>query len=227
MRELFRELGFEITDKQLNQFETYFELLVEWNEKINLTAITEKKEVYVKHFLDSLYAIKAIDFSNQKICDIGSGAGFPGIPLKIMYPELDLTIVDALNKRIKFLDLLCDALDIESNNVHARAEDYIKDNRESFDVVFARAVARLNILSELCIPFVKVKGHFIALKGSNKEEIKDGEKAISTLGGEIKEIITYALPNDLGERYIVKVEKVQKTKHKYPRVFGKIKKMPL
>lgn len=227
MRELFKEYGFELTDQQLNQFETYFEFLVEWNEKINLTAITEKKEVYVKHFLDSLYATKALDFSDQKICDIGSGAGFPGIPLKILYPELELTIIDALNKRIKFLDLLCDALDIESNNVHARAEEYIKEKRESYDVVFARAVARLNILSELCIPYVKMNGYFLALKGSDTSEVVEGEKAIKILGGSIEEVITYVLPFDMGERNIVKVKKVKNTKNKYPRAFGKIKKMPL
>lgn len=227
MKELFNELGFDLSEKQLNQFERYFELLVEWNEKINLTAITEKKEVYIKHFLDSLYAIKAIDFSNQSICDIGSGAGFPGIPLKIIYPDLDLTIVDALNKRIKFLDLICDELGIEANNVHARAEEYIKDKREYFDVVFARAVARLNILSELCIPFVKINGYFVALKGSNRDEIKDAGMAISKLGGTIEDVINYSLPFDMGERNIVKVRKKQKTKQKYPRNFGKIKKMPL
>jgi 16S rRNA (guanine527-N7)-methyltransferase len=227
MKELFNELGYDLSEKQLNQFERYFELLVEWNEKINLTAITEKKEVYIKHFLDSLYAIKAIDFSNQSICDIGSGAGFPGIPLKIIYPNLDLTIVDALNKRIKFLDLICDELGIEANNVHARAEEYIKDKREYFDVVFARAVARLNILSELCIPFVKINGYFVALKGSNRDEIKDAGMAISKLGGTIEDVINYSLPFNMGERNIVKVRKKQKTKQKYPRNFGKIKKMPL
>jgi len=227
MKEIFKELGFDLTEKQLNQFDIYFKVLVEWNESMNLTAITEKEEVFVKHFLDSLYAVKAFDFSNESICDIGSGAGFPGIPLKIMYPELKLTIVDALNKRIKFLDHLCDELGIESNNVHARAEDYIKENRESFDVVFARAVARLNILSELCIPFVKLGGYFIALKGSNSDEIKEGRQSIGILGGKVEEIIHYQLPNQMGERNIVKVLKVKKTKTKYPRVFGKIKKSPL
>ena len=227
MRELFKELDIELTDKQLNQFERYFEVLIEWNDKINLTAITEKKEVYIKHFLDSLYTIKAIDFSNQSICDIGSGAGFPGIPLKIIYPELKLTIVDATNKRIKFLDLLCSELDIEVNNVHARAEEYIKKNRESFDVVFARAVARLNILSELCIPFVKFKGYFIALKGTNSEEITEGISAIETLGGKVSEVINYELPEMMGKRAIVKVQKIKNTNHKYPRLFGQIKKMPL
>ncbi len=227
MKELFLKYGFELNDIQLNQFETYFEMLVEWNEKINLTAITEKKEVYIKHFLDSLYGTKAIDFRDQSICDIGSGAGFPGIPLKILYPELKLTIIDALNKRITFLDLLCDALEIESNNVHARAEEYIKEKRESFDIVFARAVARLNILCELCIPYVKLNGYFLALKGNNEDEIQEGKKAISLLGGTIEEVIAYSLPEDMGERSILKVKKTKNTKHKYPRAFGKIKKLPL
>ncbi len=227
MKELFLKYGFELNDKQLNQFETYFEMLVEWNERINLTAITEKREVYIKHFLDSLYATKAIDFKDQSICDIGSGAGFPGIPLKILYPELQLTIIDALNKRINFLDLLCDKLEIESNNVHARAEEYIKEKRESYDVVFARAVARLNILSELCIPYVKCNGYFLALKGNNTEELDEGKKAISILGGTVEDVISYSLPEDMGDRSILKVKKTKNTKHKYPRAFGKIKKLPL
>lgn len=227
MKELFSEYGFELNEKQLNQFETYFDMLIEWNEKINLTAITDKKEVYIKHFLDSLYATKALNFSNQSICDIGSGAGFPGIPLKILYPELKLTIVDALNKRIKFLDLLCEKLEIDSYNVHARAEEYIKYKRESFDVVFARAVARLNMLSELCIPFVKVNGYFLGLKGSNVDELDEGNSAITTLGGNVEEVIQYELPFDMGVRNIVKVRKLEKTNKKYPRNFGKIKKSPL
>jgi len=227
MRELFKQLNINLTDKQLNQFERYFEVLIEWNDKINLTAITERREVYIKHFLDSLFTVKAIDFSNQSICDIGSGAGFPGIPLKIIYPDLQLTIVDATNKRIKFLDLLCSELGIEVNNVHARAEEYIKKNRESFDVVFARAVARLNILSELCIPFVKFKGYFIAWKGTNSEEITEGNTAIEVLGGKVKEVIKYELPEMMGDRVLIKIQKIKNTNHKYPRLFGQIKKMPL
>lgn len=227
MREIFKELNIELNDEQVKQFERYFEVLIEWNDKINLTAITEKSEVYVKHFLDSLYALKAVDFSDQAICDIGSGAGFPGIPLKIIYPNLKLTIVDALNKRIKFLDLLCDELGIESNNVHARAEEYIKKNRESYDVVFARAVAKLNVLSELCIPFVKFKGYFLAFKGTNAEELDEGINAIETLGGKVKEVINYELPNAMGQRSIIKIQKIKNTNHKYPRIFSQIKKMPL
>ena len=228
MRELLSELGISLSDKQLSQFDKYYEILVEWNEKMNLTAITDRSEVFVKHFYDSLCVVKALDFSDEMICDIGSGAGFPGIPLKIVYPDIKLTIVDSLNKRIKFLDYLCDELDIEVNNVHARAEEYIKKNREKFDVVFARAVAKLNILSELCIPYVKREGFFVALKGSSvDEEVKESKRAFNKLGAELEEVVKYVLPNNQGERALVKIRKVKNTKTSYPRSFGKIKKLPL
>ncbi|XMB86500.1 16S rRNA (guanine(527)-N(7))-methyltransferase RsmG [Mycoplasmatota bacterium WC44] len=228
MRELFLDLGIELTERQLNQFERYYELLVEWNEKINLTAITEKSEVYLKHFYDSLCVVKTHNFKDEKICDIGSGAGFPGIPLKIIYPEIDLTIIDSLNKRIKFLDLLCSELGIEANCVHARAEEYVLDKRETYDIAFARAVAKLNVLSELCIPYVKKNGYFIALKGANvSEEVNESKPAFKKLGSTLESVVEYQLPDSSGERGLVKIKKISSTNKKYPRIFGKIKKNPL
>ncbi|XMB67764.1 16S rRNA (guanine(527)-N(7))-methyltransferase RsmG [Mycoplasmatota bacterium zrk1] len=228
MRDLFLDLGIELTNDQLEKFDKYYELLVEWNEKVNLTAIVEKKEVFIKHFYDSLAVLKVYNFRNELICDIGSGAGFPGIPLKIVYPEISLTIVDSLRKRIDFLNMLSSELNLNVNAVHARAEDYIKFNREKFDVVFARAVARLNILSELCIPYVKVGGYFIALKGSSAiDEVRSSVIAFKELGADLDKVINYQLPSGLGERALVKVKKKRTTNKKYPRSFGKIKKLPL
>ena len=160
------EKGIELTDKQLDQFEKYYELLVEWNEKMNLTAITNKEDVYLKHFYDSLTPSFDFEFKDQSLCDIGAGAGFPSIPLKIVYPDLKITIVDSLSKRITFLNHLTKELGLSHvKAVAARAEEYAIDHRESFDIVSARAVARLNILDELCLPLTKVGGYFITLKG--------------------------------------------------------------
>ncbi len=228
MKEMFKKLDIDLTDRQVEQFEKYYKFLLEWNEKINLTAIVEKEEVVVKHFYDSLYLAKIVDFSNQKICDIGSGAGFPGIPLKIIYPEIDLTIVDSLGKRIKFLDLLCEELKITVTNVHARAEEYVSTVWQQYDLVFARAVAKLNILSELCIPYVKIGGKFIALKGANAaEEIANSQNAFKTLSAELEKYIEYELPNGFGKRGIAVIKKNQNTMKKYPRIYGKIKGSPL
>jgi 16S rRNA (guanine527-N7)-methyltransferase len=168
---LLSKIDITLSNRQLEQFDIYFKFLVEYNEVVNLTAITDEEEVYIKHFYDSILLSKVIDLNSIKsLCDVGAGAGFPSIPLKILYPELNVTIVDGLDKRIKFLTLLCQKLDIKGVNlVHGRAEDYAKTHRESFDIVTARAVARFNILNELCIPLVKVGGHFISLKGKNAQ----------------------------------------------------------
>lgn len=227
-----KESGITLTDKQIKQFGTYFEMLVEWNEKINLTAVTEKEEVYLKHFFDSLTPSFYIDFNEiETICDVGAGAGFPSIPLKIVYPHLQITIVDSLNKRIKFLNELAASLDLDKVNfVHDRAETFGKSQqyRESFDLVTARAVARLSVLSELCLPLVKKGGQFVALKGSQgNEELEDAQFAISVLGGEVKTVNEFTLPLEESMRQIITIDKLRQTPKKYPRKPGTPNKEPL
>ena len=179
--------GITLTSKQLEQFENYYQTLVEWNQKMNLTAITQKEDVYLKHFYDSLTISFDYALSNQSLCDVGAGAGFPSIPLKIVYPELKVTIVDSLSKRITFLKHLIQVLDLKDvDAISARAEEYAVKHRESFDIVTARAVARLNILDELCLPLVKVDGDFITLKGLKaQEELQEAKQGIEKLGGEV------------------------------------------
>lgn len=226
-----QEKGYELTDTQKKQFAKYYELLVEWNEKINLTAVTEKDEVYLKHFFDSVTPSFYIDFNQLKsICDVGAGAGFPSIPLKILYPHLELTIVDSLNKRINFLNHLSAELELTGCRfVHDRAETFGKNEfRESFDIVTARAVARLSVLSELCLPLVKKGGHFISLKGAQGEiEVEEGLFAISILGGKLKDTHQLTLPEEESVRYILDIEKVKQTPKKYPRKPGTPNKEPL
>lgn len=225
------EKGFELTETQQKQFAIYYKNLVEWNEKINLTAVTEKEEVYLKHFFDSITPSFYFDFNKVKsICDVGAGAGFPSIPLKILYPHLELTIVDSLNKRINFLNHLSAELNLTNCRfVHDRAETFGKgEYRESFDVVTARAVARLSVLSELCLPLVKKGGHFIALKGAQGEiEVEEGLFAISILGGAIVENHPLTLPEEESMRYILDIEKKRQTPKKYPRKPGTPNKEPL
>ena len=219
-----QKLNITLSDQQYNQFEKYFDLLIEWNEKINLTAITDKKEVFYKHFIDSICVTKVIDFNNQSLLDVGSGAGFPSIPLKIIFPDLKITIVDALNKRIKFLELLCKSLDIKCYLIHSRIEDFKFKN--NFDVVTARAVANLRVLSEFCIPFVKPDGYFLSLKGPNYlEELEESKNAISILGGTFENAISYSVQDS--KRVILKIKKIRKTENKYPRKYNKIKIKPL
>lgn len=226
-----KEKGFELTDEQQKQFAIYYETLVEWNEKINLTAVTEKEEVYLKHFFDSITPSFYFDFNKVKsICDVGAGAGFPSIPLKILYPHLELTIVDSLNKRINFLNHLSAELNLTNCRfVHDRAETFGKgEYRESFDVVTARAVSRLSVLSELCLPLVKKGGHFIALKGAQGEiEVEEGLFAISILGGAVVENHPLTLPEEESMRYILDIEKKRQTPKKYPRKPGTPNKEPL
>ncbi|MEB6257398.1 16S rRNA (guanine(527)-N(7))-methyltransferase RsmG [Mammaliicoccus sciuri] len=227
-----KESGITLTDKQIKQFGTYFEMLVERNEKINLTAVTEKEEVYLKHFFDSVTPSFYIDFNEiETICDVGAGAGFPSIPLKIVYPHLQITIVDSLNKRIKFLNELAASLDLDKVNfVHDRAETFGKSQqyRESFDLVTARAVARLSVLSELCLPLVKKGGQFVALKGSQgNEELEDAQFAISVLGGEVKTVNEFTLPLEESMRQIITIDKLRQTPKKYPRKPGTPNKEPL
>lgn len=204
LAEKLSEHGIELTDKQKEQFQTYYKLLVEWNEKMNLTSITEEHEVYLKHFYDSITPSFYYDFDQPLIlCDIGAGAGFPSIPLKIVFPELKVTIVDSLNKRIQFLNHLAAELGLtQVSFIHDRAETFGKGPyRETYDVVTARAVARLTVLSELCLPLVRKGGHFIALKSSKgEEELNEAQFGIGILGGVFSDSYTFDLPEDAGER---------------------------
>lgn len=232
-KKALEDKGMTVTEKQMEQFDQYLKLLQEWNEKINLTAITQKEEVYLKHFYDSITAGLYVDFKNgvQSLCDVGAGAGFPSIPLKIMFPQLEVTIVDSLNKRIQFLTLLAETLGLEGVHFyHDRAETFgqNKQFRESFDFVTARAVARMSVLAELCLPLTKKGGLFIALKASNtKEEMDEGQKAIATLGGKFREEFVFELLHEAGERHIVLIDKKKETPKKYPRKPGTPNKNPL
>ncbi|MGT2682399.1 16S rRNA (guanine(527)-N(7))-methyltransferase RsmG [Streptococcus porci] len=226
------EQGFELSDSQKEQFERYFELLVEWNEKINLTAITEKSEVYLKHFYDSVAPVLQGKISNEKIrlLDIGAGAGFPSLPMKILCPEIDVTIIDSLNKRINFLTLLAEELGLTGVHFyHGRAEDFgqNKDFRASFDVVTARAVARMQVLSELTIPFLKVGGRLVALKAvAAEDELADAKNALAQLFSKVLETYNYDLPNGDGRNMTI-VEKKKETPNKFPRRAGLPNKKPL
>ena len=226
------DLGFPLTDRQKEQYERYFELLVEWNEKINLTAITEKDEVYIKHFYDSIAPILQGLIENQpiRLLDIGAGAGFPSLPMKILFPELDVTIIDSLNKRINFLHLLAEELGLDGVHFyHGRAEDFAQDKafRAQFDLVTARAVARMQVLSELTIPYLKVGGRLLALKASNApEELEEAKTALNLLFSKVEDNLQYALPNG-DPRYITVVEKKKETPNKYPRKAGMPNKRPL
>lgn len=214
-------------DKQLNQLEKYYELLIEYNKVMNLTGITEKEEVYLKHFYDSLTICKVIDLNNYKIlCDIGSGAGFPGIVLKIFYPELEIVLIDSLNKRINFLNIVIKQLGLNKiSTIHSRIEEFGKENREQFDIVTARAVAPLNILLEYSIPLLKKDGYFIALKA--KLENENFEKAAKTLKVKVVKEKKFLLPKENSNRTILLFKKMDITSKKYPRKNNEIKKNPL
>lgn len=226
------EKGIQLSSTQIEQFRTYLQLLVEWNEKMNLTAITDAPSVYLKHFYDSISAAFYVDLTDKNsICDVGAGAGFPSIPLKICFPQLAVTIVDSLNKRISFLNHLAEQLQLtEVTFVHARAEEFGQNNqyREQFDIVTARAVARLSVLSELCVPLVKVGGLFIAMKGAAaEEEYEDSKHALTVLGAKIREKHSFLLPIEDSERHIFLFDKVKKTPKKYPRKPGVPNKTPI
>lgn len=217
IQELFSNITTQT--KSLEMFEIYFRELIDYNEKVNLTAITDKEQVYIKHFYDSCLASSIIP-SNAKVIDVGTGAGFPGVPLKIVRNDIDLHLVDSLNKRIIFLNQLKEKLKINYCTYHSRVEDFCnnKTNREQYEVCVSRAVARLTTLSEYCLPLVKVGGMFIAYKGGDVgEEAEEASKAIQVLGGKIKEIKHINLPNNLGERTLIIIEKIKNTPLKYPR----------
>lgn len=221
---------FELNVSQKNKFNKYLELLQEWNNKINLTAITEKEEIELKHFYDSLTISKYIK-SGSSLIDVGTGAGFPGIPLKIKDESIKLTLLDSLNKRLIFLEEVEKELELKNVvNIHGRAEDYGKDKkyREKYDYATSRAVARLSVLVEYLLPFVKVGGYCICMKGPNiEDEIKDAEKAIKVLGGEIEKIDNFKLENDDNERNVIIIKKVKNTSKQYPRKAGIPTKEPI
>ncbi|QRG67686.1 16S rRNA (guanine(527)-N(7))-methyltransferase RsmG [Brevibacillus choshinensis] len=224
--------GIVLTERQMEQFDQFFHLLVEWNEKMNLTGITEEGQVYNKHFYDSITPAFFFPFDKvESVVDIGGGAGFPSIPLKICFPHLKMTIIDSLNKRMNFLQHVANELGLEHvNPVHGRAEERGQEpaHREKYQLVVARAVARMNLLSEFCLPFAKVGGHFVALKGAEMTlELNEAKKAIKTLGGKTRKVETFQLMEEAGERNIVIVEKVEATPKSYPRKAGIPAKKPI
>lgn len=231
LRELCNVINVNLDDDALERFKIYMELVIEWNEKINLTAITDREEFIIKHFYDSITLLTCVDIHRgAKIIDIGTGAGFPGIPLKIVRPDIQLTLLDSLNKRIIFLrDTVMPNLDLSAEAVHGRAEDFSKNAkyREKYDFAVSRAVANLSALSEYCLPFVKKGGKFISMKGPDiQTELSSAKNAIEILGGEVEKIKNLTLPDKSG-RSIVIISKNKNTPDKYPRRGVKINKNPL
>lgn len=234
MEQGLKEFAVELSEKQIDQFYEYYRFLLQWNEVMNLTAITQLEEVVTKHFVDSLSLVKAVDremLCELNVLDLGTGAGFPGIPLKIAFPSMKIVLMDSLNKRIKFLNDVISKLELHDiYAIHGRAEDYGRDNeyREQFDLCVSRAVANLSTLSEYCIPFVKIKGIFIPYKSGNvEEEIRQSKGALEVLGGRIESVTEFLLPgSDMG-RALIKVKKIKATSKKYPRKAGIPGKEPL
>lgn len=227
-KEELSKLGIVLTSTQENQLEMYYNLLIEWNNKMNLTGITERNSVYLKHFYDCITLIKAIDLTkNLKIVDVGTGAGFPGLVLKIVFPNLDVVLVDALNKRINFLNHVIESLKLENiEAIHDRIENYAKNNLEVFDLVTCRAVAKLNIISELCLPLAKINGYFISMKATIEDEISD-TKYLEVLKSKVESVITFNLPIENSVRNLIVIKKYGSIDKKYPRQYDKIIKNPL
>ncbi|MBE5925259.1 MAG: 16S rRNA (guanine(527)-N(7))-methyltransferase RsmG [Lachnospiraceae bacterium] len=235
LREYAKEIGIDLSDEQLDKFFTYYEMLIETNKVMNLTAITDKDEVIVKHFLDSMLLVKAypdiLDCEKVKILDLGTGAGFPGLPLKIVFPYIDIVLMDSLNKRVKFLQEVIDKLGLNGiEAIHGRAEEMArnKTHREAYDICVSRAVANLSTLSEYCLPFVKVSGSFISYKSSEiEEELNSAKKAITTIGGKLTAVKKVNLPGSDIERSFVIIAKEKNTPKAYPRKAGTATKNPL
>ena len=227
-KEELSKLGIVLTSTQEKQLEMYYNLLIEWNNKMNLTGITERNSVYLKHFYDCITLIKAIDLTkNLKIVDVGTGAGFPGLVLKIVFPNLDVVLVDALNKRINFLNHVIESLKLENiEAIHDRIENYAKNNLEVFDLVTCRAVAKLNIISELCLPLAKINGYFIPMKATIEDEISD-TKYLEVLKSKVESVITFNLPIENSIRNLIVIKKYGSIYKKYPRQYDKIIKNPL
>lgn len=231
-REMLQQKGIPLTDEQMGQFNQYYETLIEWNEKMNLTGLTDRKDVYLKHFYDSVSASFYFDFQQDlSIADVGAGAGFPSLPLKICFPHIQVSIVDSLNKRITFLNALASELDLKGVSFyHDRAELFAKkqEHRESYDLVMARAVARLPVLTELCLPLVKRNGYFLAMKGAEGEtEVEEAKKSLQILGGKLKDVQLFQLPTEESNRSMIIIEKEKLSPKKYPRKPGTPNKQPL
>ena len=232
-KELFikevEKLGIEVTEEKLNKLDEFYKILIEWNEKINLTGITDEKDVYLKHFYDSLTLAKEVDLTKDiTLCDVGSGAGFPGVVLKIFFQNLRITLVDSLNKRIIYLNDLINRLglkDIEA--IHVRMEDYSRLNEEKFDIITARAVTNLKSLSEICVRALKINGYLVFMKGNIEEELINIDNCFKELNLEITNINKFQLPIENSNRTVISIKKINKTNSKYPRSADKIKKQPL
>lgn len=231
LKEGAKEYSILLSNAQIDKFSQYARLLAEWNEKINLTAITDPEGIVIKHFLDSLSIAELIPDETKTLIDVGTGGGFPGIPLKVIRDNLKVTLLDSLDKRVKFLNEICSNLMLKDIvSVHGRAEDFGVDKkyRERFDFVTARAVANLPVLLEYCLPFVSIGGMFIAMKGPDaKEELKESQKALDILGGEIEDVKIFTLPNSDIERYLILIKKCRHTPTNYPRKSGKPTKQPI
>ena len=226
-----KNYGINLDEKALERFENYYNFLVEYNQHTNLTSITEKNDVIIKHFLDSIILTKFLKLnSDTQLIDVGTGAGFPGVPIKIANPEINLTLLDSLNKRIIFLNMLLEKLNLTAGVFHNRAEESGKNKnfRERFNIVTSRAVAKLTVLSEYCLPLLKVGGFFVSLKGSNVEdEIEESARSIKVLGGKIERVEKFDLPEGKGSRSLVIIKKVSSTPSKYPRSNSSIAKSPI
>lgn len=224
-----KKLNISITEEQIKMLDIYADFLIEYNKHTNLTSLTELNEIYLKHFYDSLTIVKAIDFTKvNTLLDVGTGAGFPGMVLKILFPNIEVTLLDSNNKKIIFLQELSSKLELSNINFyHGRAEEHCLKYREHYDIVTARAVSNLTVLSELCLPLTKIGGYFIPLKGANTSEIQEATNAIKKLGGTIEEIINFSLPYENSQRNIIKIKKIANTLSIYPRRYDKIIKYPL
>ncbi len=224
-----KKIGINITEEQVNLLDMFYNLLIEWNEKINLTTITNYEEVNLKHFYDSLTLFKEVNLNEDiKICDVGSGAGFPGIVLKICFPNLKITLVDSLQKRVNYLNEIIKELglkDIEA--IHTRMEEFSKNHEEEYDVITARAVANLNVLLEISVKALKVNGYLVLMKANCEEELNNCKNALSHLSCDIVNVNEFKLPKEGSKRTLIKIEKLSKTNSKYPRNIDKIKKYPL
>ena len=227
--EELEKLNIKVTEEKLSKLEKYYELIIEYNNKINLTTIIKKEDVYLKHFYDSLTLVKSYNLEEKiSICDIGTGAGFPGIVLKIFFPNLKVTLIESLTNRVKFLNYVIEQLDLKDIEVfNERAEIFSKRNVENFDVVTCRAVSKLNIILELCVKMTKVNGYIIPMKSNIEEELKNISNCLDKLDCKIEKIIEFNLPFENSRRNLVKIKKVNITNNKYPRNFDKIKKNPL
>lgn len=224
--EMFKSAGIEVDSAQAKKFSTLFEFMVEYNRNVNLTAITEFREVVMKHFIDSVIPFMNLNLKkNSSFIDVGTGAGFPSLPLLIMRPDLRGTLCDSLRKRCDYLEAVCGKIGVKAEIIHARGEELARNRREKYDFATARAVAAMPVLTELCLPFVSVDGYFIALKSVN-EDLKSAESAVKILGGKIEKIVDYKLPNGDDRRMAV-IKKISQTPTKYPRSYANITKKPL